>query len=55
MLNYGLLHEDLFFETNEEFFGVWERIKPVIKEARERFANKQFLTNMIFTPPRYVF
>jgi len=27
LLNYGLLHEDLFFETTGEFFGVWERIK----------------------------
>src|SRR4030095_7759705 len=28
LLNYGLLHEDLFFETSGEFFGVWERVKP---------------------------
>ena len=24
LLNYGLLHEGLFFETSPEFFGVWE-------------------------------
>ncbi|PSH03241.1 MAG: hypothetical protein CXZ00_13400 [Acidobacteria bacterium] len=53
LLNYGLLYEDLFFETNEEFFGVWERIKPCIKEARERFGNKQFLTNMEQAAQRY--
>jgi len=23
LLNYGLLHEELFFETSGEFFGVW--------------------------------
>jgi len=23
-LNHGLLHEELFFETSGEFFGVWE-------------------------------
>jgi hypothetical protein len=45
-LNYGLLHEDLFFDTNGEFFGVWERVKPIIAEARERFGNKQFLGNL---------
>ena len=28
LLNYGLLHEDLFFETSGEFFGVWERVRP---------------------------
>jgi hypothetical protein len=27
LLNYGLLHEDLFFETTGEFFGVWEALK----------------------------
>jgi hypothetical protein len=46
LLNYGLLHEDLFFETSGEFFGVWERIKPTIAEGREQFANKQFLAHL---------
>ena len=46
LLNYGLLHEDLFFETSGEFFGVWERVKPIVAEARERFVHKQFLANM---------
>src|SRR5512136_3498472 len=45
LLNYGLLHEDLFFETSGEFFGVWERVKPMVAEARERFVNKQFLAH----------
>src|ERR1700733_8327459 len=45
-LNYGLLHEDLFFETSGEFFGVWERVKPATPQARERFVNKQFLANL---------
>ena len=42
LLNYGLLHEDLFFETSGEFFAVWERLRPSIKEGRERFSNKLF-------------
>jgi len=46
LLNYGLLHEDLFFETSGEFFGVWERVKPGIKEGREKWANKQFLAHL---------
>ena len=45
-LNYGLLHEDLFFETSGEFFGVWERVKPSIDEGRKRFVNPQFLGNL---------
>jgi hypothetical protein len=46
LLNYGLLHEDLFFETSGEFFGVWERVRPTIQQGREMFGNKQFLANL---------
>ena len=46
LLNYGLLHEDLFFETSGEFFFVWERIKPTIAEGRAQWANKQFLAHL---------
>jgi len=46
LLNYGLLHDDLFFQTSGEFFGVWERIKPTIAEGRKLWANQQFLSNM---------
>src|SRR6202163_2793901 len=53
LLNYGLLHEDLFFETSGEFFGVWERIKPTIAEGREQWANKQFLGNIEQAAQRY--
>jgi hypothetical protein len=52
-LNYGLLHEDLFFETSGEFFGVWERVKPTIQEGRQRFANKQFLAHVEKAASRY--
>jgi hypothetical protein len=45
-LNYGLLHEDLFFETSGEFFGVWERIKPTIAEGRKRWSNPLFLAHL---------
>jgi hypothetical protein len=45
-LNHGLLHEDLFFETNGEFFFVWERVKPTIEEGRKRFANPLFLGHL---------
>jgi hypothetical protein len=46
MLNYGLLHEELFFETTGEFFGVWEAVKPAIADVRQRFQNPQFLGNL---------
>jgi hypothetical protein len=53
LLNYGLLHEGLFFETSGEFFGVWERIKPAIAQGRERFSNKLFLANLEKAAQRY--
>ena len=53
LLNYGLLHEDLFFQTSGEFFGVWEMTKPIVPGAREKFANKQFLANLEKAARRY--
>ena len=43
LLNYGLLHEDLFFETTGEFFGVWERVKSHIEQSRQMWNSKTFL------------
>jgi hypothetical protein len=53
LLNYGLLHEDLFFETSGEFFGVWELAKPAIPQARERFAHPGYLANLEKAAKRY--
>jgi len=53
MLNYGLLHEDLFFETTGEFFGVWELVKPTVAQGRERFSNKGFLAHLEKAAKRY--
>jgi len=46
LLNYGLLHEELFFETSGEFFGVWEALKPVVPQFREKFKDPNFLSNL---------
>ena len=53
LLNYGLLHEDLFFETSGEFYGVWDRVKPVVPQMRERFVSKQFLGHLEKAAQRY--
>lgn len=52
-LNYGLLHEELFFETNGEFFGVYEAVKPTLAEGREKWNYKPFLTNLEQAAQRY--
>lgn len=46
LLNYGLLHEDLFFETSGEFFGVWEQLKPAVPQFREAFHDPNMLGNL---------
>jgi hypothetical protein len=46
LLNYGLLHEDLFFETSGEFFGVWEQIKGIMPGARKMFVNPHYLEQL---------
>lgn len=46
MLNHGLLHEDLFFENNGEFFGTFERIRGLLPQFREKFMYKQWMENM---------
>jgi len=53
LLNYGLLHEDLFFETSGEFFGVWDRVKPAVPEARKKFGSQQFLAHLEKAAQRY--
>ena len=53
LLNYGLLHEDLFFETSGEFFGVWERLKPTVAEGREKFKYNGFGAHLEKAAQRY--
>jgi hypothetical protein len=53
LLNYGLLHDELFFQTSGEFFGVWEMAKPVVPAFREKFVNKLFLANLEKAAQRY--
>ena len=53
LLNYGLLHEDLFFETSGEFFGVWEQLKTVLPQFREQFVEPNLLSNMEKAAKRY--
>jgi len=53
LLNYGLLHEDLFFETSGEFYGVWDRVKPTVQQAREMFVMKGYLAHLEKAAKRY--
>ncbi len=53
LLNYGLLHDELFFETNGEFFGIWEQLKAVTPQFRKQFNDPFMLNNMEKAAQRY--
>ena len=53
LLNYELLHEDLFFETSGEFFGVWEQLKTVVPQFRQTFKDPNLLGNLEKAAKRY--
>ena len=53
LLNYGLLNEDLFFETTGEFFGVWERVRSHIEQSRKMWSNRTFLSHLEKTAQRF--
>lgn len=53
LLNYGLLHEDLFFETSGEFFFVWESLKEIIPQFREQFKEPNMLKHLEQTANRF--
>jgi len=53
LLNAGLLHDELFFQTSGEFFGIWERCKAIVPEMRKKFAYTLYLAEMEKTVKRY--
>lgn len=53
LLNYGLLHEGLFFETSGEFFAVWEQLKKVTPQFREAYKDPNMLSNLEKAAKRY--
>jgi len=52
-LNHGLLHEEMFFESNGEFFGVYERIRGILPKMRETFRYKLWMENLEKAANRY--
>ncbi len=46
IVNRGLIDDDLYFESNGEAWGVWERLKPVVPGLRATFGNPHFLRSL---------
>jgi hypothetical protein len=42
----GVLHQELFFESNRELLLVWERIRPIVPELRKFNKDPQYLGNL---------
>ncbi len=53
MLNHGLLHEDLFFQTTNEFYFLWERTKAGVPAVRQQYKNPRMWINIELASKRY--
>ena len=43
---HGVLHRELFFESNQELLVVWERVRDLLPEVREMYKNPMSLKNV---------
>jgi hypothetical protein len=53
LVNFGLLHDELFFETSGEFFFVWEQLKAVVPQFREAYKDPNMLKNIETVAQRF--
>ena len=53
LLRYGLLHEDLFFQTTNEFFLIWDRLGDGAEKSRQQMRNPRLFENMEWAAKRY--
>lgn len=53
LLDYGLLHEELFFETTNEFWFVWERLKHQAPVYRKQWGNPEMQKHLENAATRY--
>jgi len=53
MLRHGLLHEELLFQSTNEFFFVWERLKPIAQAWRGMMRNPHVSENTEWAAVRY--
>ena len=53
MLNAGLLHDDLFFQTTNEFYLLWERSRDGVAETRRLYKNPRMWMHIEQASKRY--
>jgi len=50
----GIVHEELFFETNGELMTVWEKTRPLVEEFRVLMKNPLLSRNLERAAARYI-
>lgn len=53
LVKHKTINEDLFFETNREYLGVWRRAQPVIEQLRESRNNPGLYANLEYICQAY--
>lgn len=53
LLNLGLLPEEFFFQHTNEFYTVWERLKPTVGPVRQFYRNPHFFRELEKASQRY--
>ena len=53
LLRRGMVDEEMFFESNAEFWIVWDRLKPISSEVRAMFKDPHIWENIEKLAVRY--
>ena len=53
LLYHKTINEDLFFDTNREFMGVWRKAQPIIEELRRHRQNPKLYENLEYAVRAY--
>jgi hypothetical protein len=52
-VHYGLINEELFFENTNELWVVWQKIKRLALETRQKFENPYVWKNLEAVSERF--
>lgn len=53
LVNHGLIHEELFFENNGEFWLIWEKMRHLVPAWREGLKSPRMFSNLERLVARY--
>lgn len=53
LVKHKTVNEDLFFETNREYLGVWRRAQPIVEQLRESRSNPSLYSNLEYICQQY--